>query len=285
MNKGKISIKIAVENVTTILEHAGIEDPLREARLLIQHATKQQYTDIVICQDRILESHEWNKILDFTKRRADFEPLAYLISEKEFWGLVFRVSTDTLIPRPDSETLIESILSNIPNDYGSFRLLDLGTGSGCLLGALLQELPNSSGLGIERNPNAASIAEFNMQKLGFKKRSEIRVGDWGKGIDENFDFVICNPPYVASREISELSIDVKDYEPMYAIDGGIDGLVAYRTIAPQLAKLLKYKGLAAFECGYGQATLIVDILKSNSLNIKSIETDLSSIDRCLLATV
>ena len=275
----------SIEIVSTILSEAGIENSRREAHLLFQYVTGKSVTDLRGFPKATLYADVWNKVLLLTKRRAQHEPMAYLIKSKEFWSLPFEVTEDTLIPRPDSETLIEAILNFTPNANARLKILDLGTGCGCLLGALLTEFKYAIGVGVDASRSASSVARRNMQRLGFTDRAEIRTGTWGDGIKTSFDTIVCNPPYIPSGEIEMLDIGVSKFEPRMALDGGRNGLKYYRTIAREIHRLLKNTGLAAVEIGLGQAPEVAHIFEKNGLKIKKITRDLASQKRCILATV
>ena len=190
----------SIEIVSTILSEAGIENSRREAHLLLQYVTGKSVTDLRGFPKAILYTDVWNKVLLLTKRRAQHEPMAYLIKNKEFWSLPFEVTEDTLIPRPDSETLIEAILDFTPTPNARLNILDLGTGCGCLLGALLTEFKYAVGVGVDASKSASSVARRNMQRLGFTDRAEIRTGTWGDGIKTSFDTIVCNPPCIYPPE-------------------------------------------------------------------------------------
>ena len=275
----------SVEIVSTILSEAGIENSRREAHLLLQYFTGKPVSELRGSPNSTLYADVWNKVLLHTKRRAQHEPIAYLIKNKEFWSLPFEVTEDTLIPRPDSETLIEAILDFIPNSNARLNILDLGTGCGCLLGALLTEFKYAVGVGVDASKSASSVARRNMQRLGFTDRAEIRTGTWGDGIKTSFDTIVCNPPYIPSGEIEMLDIGVRKFEPHMALDGGPDGLDSYRILAREVHRLLTNSGFAAVEIGLGQAPEVAHIFEKNGLKIKKITQDLAFQNRCLLATV
>ena len=275
----------SIEIVSTILSESGIENSRREAHLLLQYFTGKPVSELRGSPNSTLYADVWNKVLLHTKRRAQHEPIAYLIKNKEFWSLPFEVTEDTLIPRPDSETLIEAILDFTPNTNARLKILDLGTGCGCLLGALLTEFKYAVGVGVDASKSASSVARRNMQRLGFTDRAEIRTGTWGDGIKTSFDTIVCNPPYIPSGEIEMLDIGVSKFEPRMALDGGRDGLKYYRIIAREIHRLLKNTGLAAVEIGLGQAPEVAHIFEKNGLKIKKITHDLASQKRCILATV
>ena len=283
LNPGTIIKSIDV--ATDVLSDSGIENARREAYLLFQYATSISITQLRVKPNIVLSDAQWNKIWTLINRRAKYEPFAYLVNMKEFWSLPFEVTKNTLIPRPDSETLIETMLDHIPNKNARLKILDLGTGCGCLLGALLKEFQYSSGLGIDANLAVSNIAFQNMKQLGFATRTKIITGNWGDGIRDSFDAIICNPPYIPTGEIDKLEIGVKNYEPRIALDGGKDGLESYRIIAGHIYGLLNNNGAAVVEFGYGQGTAVANIFETNGLRIRTFGRDLTSKKRCLLATL
>ena len=167
------------------------------------------------------------------------EPLSRIIGRREFWGLEFLLSADTLDPRPESETVIEAILARLPDRDRAYRFLDLGTGTGCLLLALLSEYPAASGIGIDIAPGAARTARDNAERLGIGGRAQFAVGSWAAALTGRFDAVVANPPYIEHAAIADLPREVRQYDPIRALDGGADGLAAYRAIAADLQRLLR----------------------------------------------
>ena len=285
MNTLLKTIGEVTREASATLKLSGITNPTREARLVIQYVTGRSYSSVAAFSETTLSYEEWNKVYTLIERRSLDEPLAYLIGEKEFWGLTFKVSRDTLIPRPESETIVVSILGRISSFNKCLRLLVLGTGSGCLLGALLSELPNSCGVGVDNNAETARVADSNMKLLGFGDRVEIKTGNWGQGLRGDFDLIVCNPPYVPSNDVSNLENTVKYYEPHGALDGGMDGLDAYRVVCPQIFHFLRSDGFAAVEIGHNQTKQVSKIFLDCGMSITGIRRDLSQIHRCLLATV
>ena len=214
-------------------------------------------------------------------RRIRREPVARIIGAREFWGLNFGLNEATLEPRPDSETLVEAVLAF---RKANARILDLGTGTGCLLLALLHEMPAATGMGIDMNPRAVEQAIFNAAALGLGERAMFRTGNWLTDIKENFDIILSNPPYIPASDISTLMPEVRDYDPMLALDGGVDGLAPYRFLIPQLANFLNPQGIAAFEVGAGQAPQVADLFRQSGFANIAIHKDLGGIDRCVTAT-
>lgn len=213
------------------------------------------------------------------ERRLAHEPVAYITGRRAFWTIELEVGPAVLIPRPDSETLIEAAIDRF-GEAGPKRILDLGTGPGTLLLAALDQWPAATGLGIDRSEEALRIARRNADRLGLASRSEFRLGDWGAGLDERFDLILCNPPYVETG--ADLARDLLDWEPHEALFAGPDGLDDYRRLAPLFPQLLAPGGLAAIEIGAGQQDAVGDLLRAQGLSVSS-RKDLAGIVRCLLA--
>jgi release factor glutamine methyltransferase len=276
------TVRDVVTATAAALTAAGVASARLEARLLVGHVLGAE-TEAVLCQpERYLDDNQRHRLAALVERRTGHEPLAYIFGEREFWSLPFRVTVDTLVPRPESETLIETALHHLCKRPAALRILDLGTGSGCLLLALLSELPLTFGVGVDRSPAAVSVARTNARALRLDRRAVFLAGAWADAIAGRFDVVVCNPPYVADGEIASLAPEVAGFEPRLALSGGTDGLDAYRQIAPQIHRLLAPGGLAFFEMGYGQATKVAGLFRSHYLQLVDIKNDLCGIPRCLV---
>jgi release factor glutamine methyltransferase len=228
------------------------------------------------------------RLRQLTARRVLREPMAYILGEREFWGLPFKVSPAVLVPRPDSETLIEAALALMPDRQRPWRILDLGLGSGCLLLTLLREYPAASGVGLEISEEALAVAQANAQTLGVAARVRLMSGDWRQPdwpqrLGGPFDLLVSNPPYIEAGAIERLMPEVARYEPKQALDGGPDGLVAYRTIATAAPALVVPGGRLLVEAGEGQAAEISRIFASAGLAIQVPWKDLAGIDRVVSA--
>jgi release factor glutamine methyltransferase len=215
-------------------------------------------------------------------RRLAREPMAYIMGSREFWSLPFEVGPAVLVPRPESETVVEAALAQIADRTAPLRILDLGTGSGCLLLALLSELPRASGLGIDRSAAALAIAKSNARRLGLAERAEFRADDWGRGLAGPFDLIVCNPPYVARTAAESLAPEVRAFEPEEALFAGQDGLSAYHALVPDCARLLAEDGMVFLEIGQGQAASVEGIMRRHDLRLVASRPDLAGIERCLM---
>lgn len=256
------------------------DNPRLEARLLLAHALDVTQNDLIRDPGRIVDSTVFETLLT---RRAAHEPLALITGHREFWSLDFQVSPATLVPRPDSETLIEAALAAFANRPPPRTILDLGTGTGCLLLALLKEFPSAFGIGLDRNPDAAALARQNAIRLGLAGRAAFIAGDWTRSISGRFDLIVSNPPYIASTAIDTLMPEVGQYEPRTALDGGSDGYDAYRAILPDLPRHLEPGGSAILELGQGQASQVTDLAGEAGLAV-SLRLDLAGIPRAIALT-
>ena len=218
-------------------------------------------------------------------RRARREPFSRLKGSREFWGLDFALSPDALDPRPDSETLIAAALADIADRTVRLRVVDFGTGTGCLLLALLSELPNANGIGIDISPGAIATAKTNAGALGLAARTEFAIGGWDAPIPGFADVILANPPYIPSDEVLRLAPEVLKYDPVAALDGGADGLSAYRALGPTFRRVLMPAGRAYIEVGAGQAEAVAGLLTEAQLRIAAVKRDLAGIERCVIATL
>ncbi len=222
------------------------------------------------------------RLAQFVARRARREPVARIAGEREFWSLAFALSPATLEPRPDSETVVAAVLARLADRTAAIRLLDLGTGSGCLLLALLSEVPRAVGFGIDLLPAAAAMARRNAAAMGLESRAFFAAGRWASGLAAKVDVVVANPPYIPTAAIATLAPEVARYDPVQALDGGSDGLQAYRDLAPQIAGLLLPAGFACLELGEGQAAAVAEIFAAAGLDAVALHRDLGGAERCIV---
>jgi release factor glutamine methyltransferase len=279
----RMTLADMVARIAAHLAAAGIEGARAEAWLLLGTATGRHRAELMAGAAATLDAAPAARLEELVRRRVAREPIAYILGEKEFWSLTFEVGPAVLIPRPETETLVEAVLCEIAERRATLRLLDLGTGSGCLLLALLSELPNATGLGIDASAEALALAGRNAARLGLSARAAFRPGRWAEGLEEPFDVVVSNPPYVAEPEWSGLQREIREFEPKAALVAGPDGLAAYRALAPDGARLLAPHGLCALEIGHGQGKAVTAILGRHGLKVTGRYRDLAGIERCLVA--
>lgn len=226
--------------------------PMLDARILLMQSTRLTETELIIRDGAMIDKNQAEDFLAYIERRKNGEPIAYLTGKKEFWSLTFDVSPDVLIPREDSECLIEAALARRASTE-RLAILDLGTGSGCLLCALLRAFKTSEAIGVDQSSNAISVAEKNAERLGFSDRASFRQSDWFSGVTGEFDLIIANPPYIAEEKRETLPVDVAAYEPGSALFAGAGGLDAFRAILGDAPSHLSKDGLIIFEMGSDQA--------------------------------
>lgn len=281
-DEGAVAIGTALAHATDRLREAGIETARLDARLLLAAAADLSVEQIVARPEKTLSAAAAETFASLVRRRAGREPLAQILGHREFWSLSLATTCDTLTPRPDSETAIEAVLARHPSRDATLRVLDLGTGTGCLLLALLSEFRRASGVGTDCSPAALRVAAANAVALGFADRAHFVATNWDDGIDGRFDVIVSNPPYIETRAIAELAPEVRVYEPRLALDGGPDGIAAYRDLAPRLRRRLADGGLGVLEIGAGQARAVEDVLQASGLTIVGRSRDLAGVERCVL---
>lgn len=266
---------------TRRLRAAGIEAARAEARLLLGRVTGRTRERLLAEPEAAVPEPEAARFAALLVEREARAPMAYLLGEREFWSLPLVVRPGVLIPRPETETLVEAALEAFPERAAALRLLDLGTGSGCLLVALLHEYPAAIGVGVDRSAEALAVAAANLDRHGLAGRALLLRGDWGRALEGRFDLIVANPPYVARGELAGLEPEVARHEPRLALDGGPDGLEAYRALLPDVARLLAPAGVACLEIGRGQEGPLAALAAEHGL-ATSHRADLAGIVRCLL---
>lgn len=272
--------------LTKQFEAAGIDTAGLDARLLVQHVGGLSHSDIIAKPHHELSPEETEALTILLQRRLKREPLSRLIGETEFWSLPFQISSDTLDPRPDTETLIEHALHMIGARKATpLRLLDLGTGTGCILLSLLHELPEATGLGVDLNPGAVEIARKNALNLSLENRAKFQQSDWFSTIDGKFDVILSNPPYIPECDLAHLMPEVRDFDPVLALNGGETGLFPYEIIFKQAINYLKQDGILIFEFGQNQEKQLIDLLNKSPIGcfIETLEqrSDLAGIIRTI----
>jgi release factor glutamine methyltransferase len=262
------------------LARAGIESPRSEARLLLEMATGRTRARLVAEPATPVSADAAQAFRASLIRRTTREPMAYIRGRAEFWSLEFVVGPGVLVPRADTETLIEAALRAFPDHGRPLGILDIGVGSGCLLLTLLHLFPNASGVGTDTSEAALACTRRNAERLGVAARAELVRTTWANGVPGPFDLVVSNPPYIPSAEIATLQPEVSRFEPCCALDGGQDGLDAYRAILADLPRLLAPGGVALLEIGQGQDEALGPMLRERGYAVAA-HPDLAGITRCL----
>lgn len=274
----------ALRRMTERFRAAGIPSARLDARLLLAHALGVSATTIFSQPERPLTEADGQAVAAVAARRERREPVSHILGRREFWSLTFKVTADTLDPRPDTETVVEAVLDALPDHRAPLRLLDLGTGTGCILLSLLSELPNAHGVGVDASEAALEVARHNARALGMDQRVSLVLGHWGREIDGLFNVIVSNPPYIPDQDIDALEAEVAAFEPRGALAGGSDGLDCYRALAPDVGRLLASGGVAALEVGQGQAEAVGLILQDAGLALRGVRPDLAGIGRCVVVS-
>lgn len=265
------------------LETAGLAGPVIDARLLVEAAAEATRADIVTDPYRSLTPEQEERLADYLARRERRQPVSHILGRKGFWKIMLSVTPDVLTPRPDTEVIVDYVLKKFPDETAAFHILDLGVGSGAIVLSILAERPKAKGLATDISDDALAVARENAANLGLANQIAFARGDWTEGLaDASFDVVVSNPPYIASEVIETLEPEVKDHEPRVALDGGTDGLDAYRRLAPEILRVLKPGGLFAVEIGYDQKDAVEALF--NEVGAGEVWTikDLSTNDRVVV---
>ncbi|MDX2233090.1 MAG: peptide chain release factor N(5)-glutamine methyltransferase [Hyphomonadaceae bacterium] len=263
------------------LKAAGVSSPVLDARMLVEAATGVSRLDIVTDPHRPVTEEARARLAALTARRAAREPLAYILGRREFWTLTLAVDPAVLCPRPETEAVVEAALAALPPEAPA-RVLDLGVGSGAILLAILKDRPAATGVGIDVSPDALAVARANAAALGLDARLTLQQGSWGEGLLEPFDVIVANPPYIATGVIEGLEPEVARHEPRLALDGGPDGLDAYRRLLPDVARLLRPGGRFAIEIGRGQDGDVLALARAAGLDPEAVRPDLGGVGRVVV---
>jgi len=282
--ESSISIGGARRALARMFAAAGLDTPALDARVLVGHALGLDHAGLVATAERALDSAERDRIAQMASRRLAREPVSRIVGMKEFWGLPLRVNPAVLVPRPETETVVTTALAALDRDGGRarpLRIADLGTGSGALLLALLSELPNAFAIGTDLSVAALALARENARQLGVAARALFVACDFAAALAGPFDLVVANPPYVSSAELVQLAPEVRDHDPLLALDGGPDGLRAYRTLAADASRLIGAGSHLVIEVGAGQADTAASLFTHAELLDVTAIPDLTGRSRAL----
>lgn len=275
----------ALKHLGEVFRGVGIETAQRDARLLLLHAAGIEHMDLLRGPRETLGADVAQRLQNYVSQRVTRIPVARILGEWEFWSLPFTLVAESLVPRPDSETVVAAALIALKerrhaND--GLRILDLGTGSGCLLISLLHEMKDARGVGVDIVPEAIAIAQHNAERNGVADRASFKAAHWGKGVTGPFDLIVSNPPYIADSIIDTLEPEVRVHDPRLALSGGSDGLEAYRAIADALPELLAPGGIVALEMGSDQAESVPAIYRERGYEIEGPFADFGARPRAIV---
>ncbi len=276
------SYTTVIQSAARRLAAAGIITATYDATFLAEHAFNLTKTTLLLDADRPAPADQITRYTIMIERRAAHEPAHRILGWREFWGLRFALSPATLEPRPDSETLITTAQRYYPDTAQPLAVLDLGTGTGCLLVSFLHDYINATGTGVDFAAEAVQTASRNAKNHSLEKRCQMLMGDWGADLTDPFDIIFANPPYIEHHDITHLPDDVKNHDPLLALDGGMDGCDAYRALLPDVVRLLADNGHAFIEIGDGQTAHVTDIAAATGLTVVETVADLGGITRCLV---
>ncbi|HEX9468482.1 MAG TPA: peptide chain release factor N(5)-glutamine methyltransferase [Bradyrhizobium sp.] len=279
------TIETARRSLAARFKSSAVDSAELDARMLVGAVLGLDLTGMIAAASRRLTSDESIRLEDFARRRLTGEPVARILGQKEFWGLPLNLSAATLVPRPDTETVVELALEMsqaAPDPNHRLRIADIGTGSGAILLALLSELPDAVGVGTDISEAALRTASANAARLGFAPRAAFVACDYAAALSDRFDLIVSNPPYIRSADVGGLATEVRDHDPHRALDGGADGLDAYRVLVPQAAPLLAPRGALVVEAGQGQTKEIEGLMTAAGLMLEGpAKADLAGIRRAV----
>jgi len=278
-----MNIEIAIKKACQELKNNKIGSALLDSELLLSKVIKKDRKFILLNLDKELNRNDQNTFKDLILKRSKGKPLAYLMGIKSFWKYDFKVNEKVLIPRPDSEIIIEQVL-NIFKNKNNLNFLEVGIGSGCIALSILKEKKSFLATGIDLSQDCIEICRYNANKLGVGNRIKLLKSDVDNLIFRKYDLVISNPPYIKKLDISKLDKDVKDYEPKLALDGGLEGLSVIRKVIKKSTELMKINGKLILEIGYDQREPVKKLLNENNFYVNEILKDLAKNDRCIIST-
>lgn len=266
--------------LSSFLDSYKEQIPSKDLRLIAQYVLNISDQDWIISKDKQISENEKQFLELVLQKRISGIPCARLFQQWEFWGMDFSLSKDTLVPRPDTETLIEAVLKT-QNTTSPKQILDLGTGSGCILISLLSEYPEAFGVGVDISKDALRTAKKNAVRHNVFKRSEFLQADWSTPLQSTFDVIVSNPPYIETSVIESLEVEVKDHDPILALDGGEDGLDSIKILLGKIKNCVANNTSIFFEIGYNQADSVMKLIEKNGFSTKDVHKDLSGHDRVI----
>ena len=278
-----MNIQLAIQHGTNILINKRINTAKLDAEILMAKALKKDRKYIILNNKEDLDDKDLKYFNKLIKERASYKPIAHIINKKFFWNNEFFVNENTLIPRPDTEAIVEQVLK-LTKHKNMMNILDIGVGSGCILLSILKERKNFYGTGIDISKNALDICKINAKRLKVYGRTKFYKSDIDKFVEGNYDLVVSNPPYIKSCELKYLDIDVIKFEPKLALDGGLDGLSEIRKVIKKSSELIKKNGKFVLEIGFNQKNKVVKLLKEKGFYINCTLKDLALNDRCIVST-
>ena len=277
-----MNIQETLNKAVKILNKSNIKNSYLDSEILLSKTINNDRKYIILNSQEQLSKKSLKNFSNLIKRRKKGEPLAYLINKKEFWNHTFYIDCNVLIPRPDTEILVEETLK-LFSKSSKLRMLDIGTGSGCILLSILKERRNFFGIGIDISKNAIKVANFNAKLQQLSNRVKFYKSDVDKFLIGKYDIVLSNPPYIKKRDLKYLEKDIVDFEPKTALDGGRDGFSIITKVINKASKLVKKSGRFILEIGFDQKNKTIDILKKNSFYINKIVKDYGRNDRCIIS--
>jgi len=278
-----MNIQLAIKDGINILTNNKINTAKLDAEILMAKALKKDRKYIILNYNKNLDDKNLKYFIKLINERASYKPIAYLINKKFFWNNEFFVNKSTLIPRPDTELLVEKVLE-LTKHKNVINILDIGVGSGCILLSILKERKNFYGTGIDISKNALDICKINAKRLKVNGRTKFYKTDIDKFVEGNYDLIISNPPYIKRYDLKYLESDVIKFEPKLALDGGVDGLSEIRKVINKSSELIKKNGKFVLEIGFNQKNKVINLLKDKGFYINSILKDLANNDRCIVST-
>lgn len=278
---GEKLLKYVWKDAAIRLKKVGVKTSLLDSRLLLQHVLGINYEELLVSASRVVTDAENDKFEELLSRRIKREPVSKVLGYKDFWKYRFKTNEHTLDPRPETETLIEAVLAAYKDHNRDLKILDLGTGTGCLVLTLLKEYPKATGMGIDISMEALKVAGENAQKLEVSDRVNFVKGNWVQGLTEKFDIIVSNPPYIKRKQIDSLAEEVRLYDPINALDGGESGVDFYQEIVNGLEKVINSHAKVFFEIGKWQENEVSQIIRKEGYEINEIRNDLLGIPRII----